>query len=149
MRYQNLKTSPEISERMKALSHKKSKVEDIFAKELWHRGYRYRRNYSKLPGSPDIVLTKYCIAIFVDGEFWHGKNFDVSKKYIHNNKEYWIKKIEKNIERDHKNDALLRGMGWIPLHYWSKDILNCLNCCIEDVESYIEIQKEGKESNFI
>ena len=80
MKHRDLKTTPEISKRMKALSHKKSKVESILAKALWHKGYRYRLNYKDLPGTPDIALTKYKIAIFVDGEFWHGKDFEKTKE---------------------------------------------------------------------
>ena len=80
MKHQKLKTTPEVSKRMKALSHKKSKVESVLAKALWHKGYHYRLNYKKLPGTPDIALTKYRIAIFVDGEFWHGKDFDKNKE---------------------------------------------------------------------
>lgn len=78
MKYRELKTTPEVSKRMKALSHKKSKVESVLS-ALWHRGYRYRLNYKELPGSPDIALTKYRIAIFIDGEFWHGKDFEENK----------------------------------------------------------------------
>lgn len=82
MKHQNLKTTPEVSKRMKALSHKKSKVESLLAKALWHKGYHYRLNYKKLPGTPDIALTKYRIAIFVDGEFWHGKDLKKNKRKI-------------------------------------------------------------------
>lgn len=81
MKYRELKTTPEVSKRMKALSHKKSKFESVLS-ALWHRGYRYRLNYKELPGSPDIALTKYRIAIFIDGEFWHGKDFEENKGKI-------------------------------------------------------------------
>lgn len=117
MKHKKLKTTPEISKRMKTLSHKKSKVESILAKALWHKGYRYRLNCKDLPGTPDIVLTKYRIAIFVDGEFWHGKDFEKTKEKLKNNRDYWIEKIEENIQRDIKNDNLLRQMEWIPLHF--------------------------------
>ena len=77
-----------------------TKIEVILRKELWSRGYRYRKNYKKLPGSPDIVLTKYKIAIFCDGEFFHGKDWEVLKPKLlnSNNSEYWISKISKNID---------------------------------------------------
>ena len=65
MKHQKLKTTPEVSKRMKALSHKKSKVESLLAKALWHKGYHYRLNYKKLPGTPDIALTKYKIALLM------------------------------------------------------------------------------------
>lgn len=137
MRHQKLTTTPEISKRMKALGHKKSKVESMLAKALWHKGYRYRLNYKELPGTPDIVLIKYKIAIFVDGEFWHGKDFEKTKNKIKNNKAFWIEKIEENIQRDIKNDNLLRQMEWTPLHFWSKEVEQYLKYCLCEIESYI------------
>lgn len=137
MKHQKLYTSPDVSRRMKLLSHKKSKVESLLAKALWHKGYRYRLNYKKLPGTPDIVLIKYRIAIFIDGEFWHGKDFAQNKDKLKNNKIYWIEKIEENIQRDIKNDRLLRQMDWIPLHFWSNDVKKYLDYCINEIEDTI------------
>lgn len=137
MKHQNLKTTPEVSKRMKALSHKKSKVESLLAKALWHKGYHYRLNYKKLPGTPDIALTKYRIAIFVDGEFWHGKDLKKNKRKIENNKDYWIEKIEENIQRDIRNDNLLRQMDWTPIHFWSEDVNKYLDYCINEIEETI------------
>lgn len=141
MKHQELKTTPEVSKRMKALSNKKSKVESLLAKALWHKGYRYRLNYKELPGTPDITLTKYKIAIFVDGEFWHGKDFDKNKKKLKNNKTYWIEKIEENIQRDIRNDNLLRQMGWIPIHFWSKDVEKYIEYCVDEIEQWISNYK--------
>lgn len=84
MKHQKLTTTPEISKRMSKVKLKKNDVETKLAKALWHKGFRYRLNYKKLPGSPDIVLTKYYIAIFVDGEFWHGKDFEKRKETLKN-----------------------------------------------------------------
>lgn len=137
MKHQKLYTTPEVTKRMKALSHKKSKVESILAKALWHKGYRYRLNYKKLPGTPDIALTKYRIAIFVDGEFWHGKDFVKTKEKLKNNRDYWLAKIEENIQRDIKNDNLLRQMEWIPIHFWSKDVIQYTELCIEEIQEII------------
>ncbi|QUN11953.1 very short patch repair endonuclease [Clostridium sp. C1] len=137
MKHRKLKTTQEVSKRMKALSHKKSRVESILAKALWHNGYRYRLNYKKLPGTPDIALIKYKIAIFVDGEFWHGKDFEKTKEKLKNNKDYWIEKIEENIKRDIKNDNLLRQIEWTPIHFWSKDVIKYTNFCVEEIESMI------------
>lgn len=146
MKHQKLKTTKEVSIRMSKIKSKKNKVEVKLAKALWHKGYRYRLNYTDLPGSPDIVLTKYEIAIFVDGEFWHGKDFEKRKNNIQNNKEYWIEKIEENIQRDKKNDLLLNQKGWITLHFWSRDVENHLEGCIKVVEEFINYQKEGISS---
>ena len=127
-------------QRRKNMQHIRSnntKIEIILRKALWHKGYRYRLNYKKLPGTPDIALTKYRIAIFVDGEFWHGKDFEKTKEKLKNNKNYWIEKIEENIQRDIKNDKLLRQMDWIPIHFWSNDIKKYLNYCVEEIEDII------------
>lgn len=137
VKHQKIKTTPEVSKRMKALSHKKSKVESILAKALWHKGYRYRLNYKKLPGTPDIALTKYKIAIFVDGEFWHGKDFEKTKDNFKSNKDFWIEKIEENIQRDIKNDNLLRQMDWLPIHFWSQEVIKYTEYCIKEIEEII------------
>ena len=82
MKHQKLSTTPEISKRMANVHLKASKAETDLAKELWRRGLRYRKNYRKLPGSPDIAILKHKIAVFVDGEFWHGKDWDQKKECL-------------------------------------------------------------------
>lgn len=143
MKHQKLETTPEISKRMSKVKLKNNDYEKKLAKALWHKGYRYRLNYKKLPGSPDIAITKYCIAIFVDGEFWHGKDFEERKEKLQNNKSYWMEKIEENIKRDRKNDILLRQMGWIPIHFWSKDIESNLIQCLDEIEYHLSYQNSG------
>ena len=138
MKHQQLKTSPEISKRMSHVKTKRNSAEIMIAKSLWHRGYRYRLNYKALPGSPDIALAKYRIAIFIDGEFWHGKDFEQRKTKLKNNKVYWIEKIQENIDRDLKNDKLLRQMDWYPIHFWSNDVIKYCNQCVEDVICLID-----------
>ena len=133
MKHQQLKTSPEISKRMSHVKTKRNSAEIMIAKSLWHRGYRYRLNYKALPGSPDIALAKYRIAIFIDGEFWHGKDFEQRKTKLKNNKVYWIEKIQENIDRDLKNDKLLRQMDWYPIHFWSNDVIKYCNQCVEEL----------------
>ena len=95
MKHQKLETSPEISKRMSHVKTKKNSSEVMLAKSLWHKGYRYRLNYKELPGSPDIALTKYRIAIFIDGEFWHGKDFEQRKLKLKNNKDYYKDTFDK------------------------------------------------------
>lgn len=138
MKHQQLKTSPEISKRMSHVKTKRNSAEVMIAKSLWHRGYRYRLNYKALPGSPDIALTKYRIAIFIDGEFWHGKDFEQRKNKLKNNKDYWIEKIQENIDRDLRNDKLLRQMDWYPIHFWSNDVIKYCNQCIDEIIYTIE-----------
>ncbi|WP_290092273.1 very short patch repair endonuclease [uncultured Dubosiella sp.] len=137
MKHQKLETTPEISKRMAHVKLKRNKVETMLAKALWHKGYRYRLNYKKIPGSPDIAITKYRIAIFVDGEFWHGKDFEKRKEKLKSNKEFWIEKIEENIQRDIRNDNLLRQMEWIPIHFWSEDVKKYTEYCVEEIEQWI------------
>lgn len=126
---------------MSKVSLKGSKAETLLAKLLWNHGYRYRKNYKKLPGSPDIAILRHNIAIFVDGEFWHGKDWVVKKERLKNNREYWIRKIEENIARDSRNDILLQQIGWTPMHFWEKDVLNDTPKCITAIEDTILEQR--------
>ena len=152
MKPQKLDTTPAISERMSKVHLKKGKAETTLAKALWHRGYRYRLNYKRLPGSPDIAITKYQIAIFVDGEFWHGYDWENKKEKLKSNREFWIEKIEENIQRDIRNDRLLLSSGWVPLHFWEKEIKKDLEGCIQVIQDTIlqfETQRcEDKEPLF-
>ena len=104
---------------MSRIRSKDTSIEVKLRKELWHKGYRYRKNYKKLPGSPDIALTKYKIAVFCDREFFHGKDWEVLKARLEkgNNPEYWIKKIERNRDRDVENDKKLLFLGWTVIHF--------------------------------
>lgn len=123
-------STPEIRERMSKVSLKNGKAETLLAKRLWGLGYRYRKNYKKLPGSPDIAITKFKIVIFVDGEFWHGKDRENRKARLKHNREYWIEKIEENIARDKRVDMALSQMGWTPVHFWEKDVLKNTEECV-------------------
>ena len=138
MKHILLQTSPEISIRMSKIKSKRTKAEILLSKRLWAEGIRYRLNYKKLPGSPDIAITKDKIAIFVDGEFWHGKDWEVKKTRIKNNSEYWIEKIEENIARDQRNNHKLIELGWLPIHFWERDVLKNLNDCIKLISEIIK-----------
>lgn len=127
-------STPETRKRMARVHLKRGKAETTLAKALWHSGYRYRLNYKKLPGSPDIVIAKLQIAIFVDGEFWHGYDWEARKTKLKANREYWIEKIEENIARDKRNDARLEVMGWTPVHFWEKEIKKDLAGCIRVID---------------
>lgn len=136
------------------MSHIRSKDTSIEVKlriELWHKGYRYRKNYKKLPGSPDIALTKYKIAVFCDSEFFHGKDWEVLKARLEkgSNPEYWIKKIERNRDRDVENDKKLLFLGWTVIHFWGRDILQNTEECIRVIEETIwdvQINKDDGEN---
>lgn len=133
----NYDTDEATSKRMANVKLKGGDVERSLAKALWSKGYRYWLNYKKLPGSPDIALKKYNIAIFIDGEFWHGYDWDNKKKTIKRNREYWIEKIEENMNRDIRNDKELKALGWISIRFWSKEVLRDIDGCVRDIESVI------------
>ena len=124
---------------MKNVKSENTSIEVKLRKALWHRGYRYRKNYKALPGKPDIVLPKYNIAIFCDSEFFHGKDWEVLKSRLEtgHNSDYWIKKIERNRNRDMENDKKLLFMGWTVIHFWGKDILKNTDECIKVIEEAI------------
>ena len=133
-------------QRHKIMSHVRSNntsIEVLLRKALWHEGIRYRKNLKSLPGKPDIAITKYKIAIFCDGEFWHGKNWDTKNKAIKTNRDFWIAKIERNIMRDNKNDKKLANMGWVVLHFWGNEINKGLGDCVNEIKETIYEIKNG------
>ena len=116
------------------MKHPKSYDSDEKTRKRMSRVHLKGGKAEVLPGSPDIVLTKYKIAIFVDGEFWHGKDWEERKKRLKRNREYWIEKIEENMKRDKRNDALLEADGWYVIHFWEKMVLKETDYCVEFVK---------------
>jgi DNA mismatch endonuclease (patch repair protein) len=112
----------------------------MLRKGLWHLGYRYRLYDAKLPGRPDIVFSKYRTAIFVDGDFWHGRILidhgpeALKASFKTERREFWIAKIMKNISRDRRNDADLAALGYRVIRVWERDILRNSEYVIRDVE---------------
>ena len=144
MKHPKFITTPEISKRMSQVRLKKGKAETLLAKALWRQGIRYRLNYRKLPGSPDIAITKYKVVIFVDGEFWHGHDWENRKLKLKSNREYWIEKIEENITRDKRNGEELKSSGWTVVRFWEKEVLNNLDRCADDVLSLVYDQSHKR-----
>lgn len=132
-------TTEQRRKNMQNIKTKNTSIEVALRKALWEKGYRYRKNYEKLPGKPDIVLTKYKIAIFCDSEFFHGKDWEVLSSQLEksNNSEFWINKISKNIERDTKINQQLIYLGWTVIRFWGKDILKNTEKCVEVIEEAI------------
>lgn len=120
----DIKTTKQRSANMKAVKSKDTKIEVLLRKALWHHGIRYRKNYKICNCKPDIVITKSKIAIFCDGDFWHGKD---TEKMPQNNARFWLNKISRNKERDLENTIALRDAGWTVLRFWESDILANLN----------------------
>lgn len=132
-------TQEQRRKNMQHIRSKNTEIECILRSALWKKGYRYRKNYTKIPGKPDIVLTKYKIAIFCDSEFFHGKDWEIQKKKIEksNNSDYWIMKIERNISRDEDINKRLKAMGWVVLRFWGKDIKKNTESCIKIIEEAV------------
>lgn len=133
-------------QRHKNMQHIRSKdttIELLLRKALWKKGYRYRKNYEKLPGKPDIAITKYKIAIFCDGEFFHGKDWEVLKPRLErgSNSEFWIKKISRNMERDDEVNKRLLFEGWTVIRFWGNDIIKNIDECVRVVEEVIFEEK--------
>ena len=131
-------TTDAVRKRMANVHLKQGKAETLLAKSLWQQGVRYRLNYKKIPGSPDIAITKQKIAVFVDGEFWHGHDWENRKAKLKANREYWIEKIEENISRDVRNDKKLKELGWTPIHFWEKEVLKKTDGCVSIIMSQLE-----------
>lgn len=131
-------TTKTRSELMKKIKATETKVEVAFRKQFWYLGYRYRKNFSKLPGKPDIAFTKHKVAVFVDGEFWHGYNWDEKKNRIKRNRDYWVKKIERNIARDEINTKELEKMGWTVIRFWANSIKKDMELCVNAVLDWLE-----------
>lgn len=122
---------------MQAIKSTATKGEVRLAKALWKLGYRYRKNNKKIFGKPDLTFAKYKIAIFVDSEFFHGKDWETEQLRIKTNREYWIPKIERNIQRDEEVNSFLIDKNWTVLRFWSKDIEKNLEVCLARIEGTI------------
>ena len=139
-----------VEQRRKNMQHircKDTSIELKLRKALWVKGIRYRKNYKQLPGTPDIVLTKYKIAVFCDGEFFHGKDWDKARQRLEksNNGQYWINKISKNIERDDEIDKRLSYLGWTVIHFWGNEIEKNVDQCVKAIEEAVWNRKIEKD----
>lgn len=118
-----------ISERSSTvMSKNRSKnttAELLLRRELWCRGYRYRIHVNNMIGKPDIVSKKKQVAIFIDGDFWHGRNWEERKAKLQrgSNSKYWIDKIQYNMKRDINVTKELENKGWKVIRLWETDIL--------------------------
>lgn len=129
---------------MSKIRAKNTKEEVLLAKALWRLGYRYRKNNRNIKGTPDLTFKKYKLAIFVDGEFWHGHNWEERKRKIKSNPEFWHKKIERNMERDRQVNNHLASQGWTVLRFWTADIKKNLESVIQSIEKQIVRKRVSK-----
>lgn len=123
---------------MQAVKNSGSDIECLLRAELWRRGLRYRKNVVKVFGKPDIVFVGLKIAVFCDSEFWHGYDWEHRKEDIKSRREFWIPKIERNIQRDIEVTEVLEKDGWTVLRFWGKEIKNDTVGCADIVEQKIK-----------
>lgn len=137
------KRDPAITHKiMSAIKSKDTRPELRLRKALWYKGLRYRVNYKKLPGKPDIVFTKWKVVVFCDGDFWHGHNWAIRgmenlQEELSGYSQYWRDKILRNIERDEETNRALRELGWRVIRIWESEIKNDLDGCVKLVQEIL------------
>ena len=147
----NKARDPKITHKiMSAIPSKNTKPELMLRKALWKENLRYRINYKKLPGKPDIVFTKYQVAVFCDGDFWHGHNWAIRglaslEEELSGYSDFWRKKIERNIARDEEVNRLLTEQGWTVIRLWESDIRGNLHNCVQRIEEVLKTVKAEKQ----
>jgi DNA mismatch endonuclease (patch repair protein) len=134
-------TTKQRSANMAKIKSKNSKPELTLRKALWKENIRYRIHKKNLPGTPDIFIKKYKLAIFVDGDFWHGYNWQVRKPNLKTNAKFWIPKIERNMQKDRIANTQLNQLGYNVMRFWEHEIKISLNKCVNQVKLYIEAAK--------
>ena len=133
-------TTPKRSKIMSKIRGKNTKPELAFRKALYAAGYRYRVDYKKLIGKPDILLKKYKTAIFIDGEYLHGHNWQERKPKIKTNRDFWVAKIERNMQRDREVNQELERLGYKVFRFWETEIKKELDRCLSEVLSHLAAQ---------
>lgn len=122
---------------MQAVKNKDSKIEIALRKELWSRGLRYQKNVTSIFGKPDLIFKGKKVAVFCDSEFWHGFNWEERKKDFKSHQEFWIPKIERNMERDKDVTEELQKQGWTVLRFWGKEIKKNAGGCADIIEKAV------------
>lgn len=135
------KTKEQIRYNMQMVKNKNSKIEIMLRKELWSRGLRYRKNVTDIFGKPDIVYIRKKVAIFCDSEFWHGYNWEERKNDFKSNQEFWLSKIDKNMERDKEVNSRLEGQGFKVFRFWGKEIIKNTAICADIIERWLKGEK--------
>lgn len=120
---------------MQANKSKNTSIEILLGRALWARGLRYRKHCKDVPGRPDFCFKGKRLAVFCDGEFWHGRDWEQNKQRIHSHRAFWYDKIERNQRRDMAVNQQLRSAGWQVLRFWETDIRKHLDSCVQMVEA--------------
>lgn len=122
---------------MQAIKYKDTEIELILRKALWNKGFRYQKNTRDIFGKPDITFKGKKIAIFCDSEFWHGYNWEERKQDFKSNQEFWIPKIERNMQRDEEVNQRLQEEGWTVLRFWGFEIKKQTDKCVKIIEKAV------------
>lgn len=128
---------------MSAIKSKDTKPEKRLGSAMWARGLRYRKQY-KLKGKPDFVFIGKKIAVFCDGDFWHGNNWKIRglksiEEELKGYSEFWKKKILRNIERDKEVNKSLKNQGWTVLRFWESEIKEDVEAVVDKIEHAINV----------
>ena len=118
-----------------------TKIELILAKLLWNAGIRYRKNDKQVHGTPDFTIRGHRVAIFCDGEFWHGRDWATNKERIKSNRSFWYAKIERNIVRDREITLQLEASGWKVFRFWESDIRKSPDACVDQIANYLQTRR--------
>lgn len=131
-------TPAQRTKNMQAVKNKGSKIEILLAKTLQENSFVFETNVNDIFGKPDIVFRAHKVAVFCDSEFWHGKDWAIKKDYHKTNKAFWIKKIERNIERDNEVNLFLESNGWVVVRFWGNEIKKDTFGCIGKIKSALK-----------
>lgn len=131
-------TTKTRSKIMSKIKGKNTKPEMLFRRALWAKGVRYRVDSKQLPGRPDVSIKKHKLAIFIDGEYWHGYNWQERKQKVKTNRDFWVPKIERNIQRDKEVNQELFDLGFTVFRFWDKEIKEELDKCVNDILVYLD-----------
>ena len=137
-------TTKQRSKTMSKIKSKNSKPEMLLRRALWKKNLRYRLHLKNLPGRPDVVIQKYKLVIFVDGDFWHGYNWLLKPPKFNKNAAFWIPKIERNLQRDQYVTHTLIHLGYTVMRFWEHEVKQNLDACVNQVLLYVEAAKLGK-----
>ena len=132
-------TKEQRSRNMSRIIGKDTGIEVAVRKRLFSYGYRYRKNDKKFPGKPDIVFPKYKTVVFLHGCFWHMHSGCKIARIPKSNTEFWIAKLNHNVEKDYKNKHLLEELGWKVITIWECEIENDLDGTIQRI--ILELQR--------
>jgi len=132
-----------ISYTMSRIRSKDTAIEMRLRRALWAEGFRYRKHYKDIPGTPDIAFPGAKVAVFCDSRFWHGRDWEKRKNKLVSNRDYWIRKIERNMERDKKVNKNLARSGWLVLRFWDTDIEKKLDECVERIKKALDARRNS------